>query len=80
MELASNSHLLEMGDKQISSLPISLSHFGQFCDAHFKLSPEDRVWNCLSISYQLCTEFLGNVVYQVNATPVKELGNSLSLK
>ena len=38
------------------------------------------VWNCLSISYQLIIEFLGNVTYQVKAVPINELGNNLSLK
>ena len=38
------------------------------------------VWNCLSISYQLMIEFLGNVVYQVKADLVNELGNNLSLR
>ena len=41
MDLASVSHLLEMGDKQISGLPISLSHSGQLCNAYFKLNLEE---------------------------------------
>ena len=80
MDLAPISNLLEMGYNQINGLPISLSHSGQFCDTHFRLSPEELSVNCLSISYQLCMEFFGNVVYQVNDAPIKDLGNSLSLK
>ena len=38
------------------------------------------VWNCLSISYQLIIEFLGNVAYQVKVVHVNELGNNLSFK
>ena len=38
------------------------------------------VWNCLSISYQLMIEFLGNDAYQVKASHVNELGNNLSLR
>ena len=40
MDLASVSHLLELGDEQISNLLISLSRYGQFCNAHFRLSSE----------------------------------------
>lgn len=38
------------------------------------------MWNYLSISCQLKMEFLGKVVYQVNAILVKKLGNKMSLK
>ena len=41
MNLASISHLLDSGDKQISGLPISLSYFGQFYNAHFNLNLEN---------------------------------------
>ena len=41
---------------------------------------KNYVWNCLSISYQLMIEFLGNVAYQVKETHVNELGNNLSLR
>ena len=41
MDLASISHILEPGDEQINNLPISLSHSGQFCNAHFGLSLEE---------------------------------------
>ena len=41
MDLASVTHLLELGDEQINGLPISLSHYGQFYNGHFRLSPED---------------------------------------
>ena len=41
MDLAPVSHLLEPGNEQISSLPISLSHSGQFYNAHFRLSPKE---------------------------------------
>ena len=80
MDLAYVSQILEPGDEQISDLPISLSHSGQFCNAHFRLSLEEMSVDLPSISCQLRMEFLGNVIYQVNATPVKELGNNLSLK
>ena len=43
-------------------------------------SLKNYVWNCLFISYQLIVEFLGNVAYQVEATPVDELVNNLGLK
>ena len=35
-------------------------------------------WNFFSISSQELIEFVGNAAYQVNAWPVKELGNNLS--
>ena len=38
MDLASVSHLLESRDEEINGLPISLNHFGQFCNAHFRLN------------------------------------------
>ena len=41
MDLAYVYHLLELEDEQINDLPISLSHFGQFYNAHFKLSPDE---------------------------------------
>ena len=40
MNLASVSHILEPRDEQINDLPISLSQFGQFYNAHFGLSLE----------------------------------------
>ena len=41
MDLAYVSHLLETGDEQISGLPISLSHCGQFYDVHLKFILEE---------------------------------------
>ena len=37
---SSVSHILDSGDEQINGLPVSLSHFGQFFNAHFRLSLE----------------------------------------
>ena len=80
MDLASVSHILEPVNKEINGLPISLSNSRQFCNAHFRLSLEELSVELSSISCQLRIEFLGNVVYQVNFSPVKELGSNLSLK
>ena len=80
MNLASVLHLLETRDEQIKGPPISLSHFGQFYDAHFRFRPKELSVELPFHLLQLYMEFFGNVVYQVNDAPVKELGNNISLK
>ena len=80
MDLTIVSYLLETGDEQINDLPIFLVTLDSSTMHTSSSALKDRVWNCLSISCQLRMEFIGNVVYQVNVAPVKELGNSLSLQ
>ena len=56
MDLTSISHLLEQGDEQINDLPISLSHSGQFYNAHFRLSLEEL---SVELSFHLLPTSIG---------------------